>query len=174
MAENYLNRWGSGASDQTSPNPNYLTDADWDRREREFQEMWKTSPSAADLVYGPNMRPVEMNRLRQGWDMPEYTVAEGSGRVPMFAGPNALAPSMDRESTNYQIGGLPTLSPLIWDIPRGLYRLVEAARHSFEPTPTMQDISDLLPKQPIPDLRPESDEARAERERQYYANLGAR
>jgi hypothetical protein len=135
--------------------------------------MWKTSPSAADLVYGPNMRPVDMNRLRQGWNMPAYTVAEGSGRVPMFAGPNALAPPMDRESTNYSF---PDLSDKVLaalkQIPMRRINGVKAAAqglYGYLYPPTMQDISDLLPKQPIPDLRPESDEARAERERQYYA-----
>jgi len=121
--------------------------------EREF-------PAAADVIYGPDLSPVNLEALRASWqaNAPEYTIKEGTGRIPQFAGPQAIAPPLDRQSVNVRDADLYSgLVNLFVGRPvRNLIGLSQwaDARLGLSPPVTMQEIGDLLPKEPTPDFGP--------------------
>lgn len=124
------------------------------------EAMQREYPNAADRIYGPDMRSIDLDSLMraQQTNMPEYTVDPNSGRVPQFAGPQSMAPPMDRQSENvrdYDFQDL-LVNSLAWAPVRKLVGLGQygGAKFGLTPNPSMQEIGDLLPKQKIPYMGP--------------------
>lgn len=140
MADNYLR--SSGAAPM-----NYLSDEEAMRRD------W---PLAADRVYGPDKRSLDLDQLMRSWHAtaPEYAVAPESGRVPQFAGPQQMAPPLDRESSNVVPGTWAdfAIGAATYPITRRRDAVLHLLKSYLGPSVTMEDISRQLPQEPIPYL----------------------